>query len=154
MSNQPQSSGPRRGALAALADFLPKPLKALAIRFDKSPIDSVESLSEFTRTRASYVAQTSLYGYLKTRMGTQYRQYFEDEVFAVSIRTAAAKLFVSCLGDLTVHAVGLAHADRRLSAAEAAALARHCFQSGMQRALADVPQEMMPLDAVGDFAER
>ena len=75
--------------LKKFAEMLPNPLKALAIRFDKSPIDSVDGLAEFARTRSSYVAQTSLYGYLKARMGTRFPVYFEDEVFSVSIRAAS-----------------------------------------------------------------
>lgn len=153
MSNQ---SRPRetRAKRASLADFLPKPLKALAIRFDKSPLDSVEALTEFTRTRASYVAQTSLYGYLKTRMGTQYRDFFEDETFSGSIRIAAVKLFVSCQGDLTIYAVALAGRDGRLTATDSAALAAHCFRLGLHRALTDIPNDMVPEEAMDAFALR
>ena len=46
-------------------------------RLDKSRIDNLASLIDFIHTRAAYVAQTSLYGYLKTRMGTRYRVIFE-----------------------------------------------------------------------------
>ncbi len=154
MSNQPNAPATRRGKLAALVDSIPRPLKALAIRFDKSPIDNVESLTEFTRTRASYVAQTSLYGYLKTRMGTRYREFFEDEVFSVSIRVAAAKLFVSCHGDLSVYAAAVAGRDAPSAPEEAAALAVHCFRHGLERALAEVPPDMVPGDAIDDFAAR
>jgi len=140
--------------LAAFVSLLPKPLKALAIRFDRSPIDSVEALTEFVRTRASYVAQTSLYGYLKTRMGTRFPEFFKDEVFSSSIRIAATKLFVSCLGDLTVYAVAIAARDGRLEAHEAAALARRVFKNGMERGLADQPPEAIPDDAVTDFQSR
>ena len=139
---------------ATLLTRLPKPLKALAIRFDRSPIDNVEALTEFVRTRSSYVAQTSLYGYLKTRMGTQFPVYFEDEVFSASIRGAAVRLFVSCLGDLTVYAVAISGRGSELAASEAAALARHCFTLGMQRALADVSKETIPANAILHFARR
>jgi hypothetical protein len=140
--------------LAALTNILPKPLKALAIRFDRSRIDNVEALTEFVRTRASYVAQTSLYGYLKTRMGTQFRTYFEDPMFSASIREAAVRLFVSCLGDLTVYAVAITARDARLAAPEAETLARHCFEHGMDGALADVPPDMLPAGAAEAFAAR
>lgn len=144
----------RRTVFETLTAFLPKSLRALAIRFDRSPIDAVDVLTEFTRTRASYVAQTSLYGYLKARMGTRFPEYFEDEVFSTSIRIASVNLFVSCLGDLTVYAVAIAGGDRRLGEAEAAALARHCFKHGMERALADLAPEWVPDNAFRDFANR
>ncbi|HSM19907.1 MAG TPA: hypothetical protein VK844_06015 [Hyphomicrobiales bacterium] len=140
--------------LASLTALLPKPLKALAIRFDRSPIDTVEKLTEFVRTRASYVAQTSLYGYLKTRMGTRFPEFFEDEVFSASIRMAAAKLFVSCLGDLTVFAVAVAGRDGRLEASEAAALAQQCFEQAMELTLVDQPPENVPDDALEAFRAR
>jgi len=139
---------------AALATFLPKPLRGLAIRFDRSPIDTVELLIEFVRTRASYVAQTSLYGYLKARMGTRFPILFQDDVFSSSIRIAAVKLFVSCLGDLTVYAVAIASRDRRIGVPEAAALASHCFRHGMERGLAGIPPELVPANAVADFEGR
>lgn len=153
MSNA-QPNQTQRTMLAALTGLLPKPFRVLAIRFDRSPIGTVESLTEFVRMRASYVAQTSLYGYLKTRMGTRYREYFEDDVFSTSIRTAAVKLFVSCLGDLTVYAVAVVDREHGLDAAEAAALAKHCFRHGMQRGLADVPADMVPADALNEFVLR
>lgn len=145
----------RRGiTIAALAARLPKPLSALAIRFDRRPIGNVEALTEFVRTRASYVAQTSLYGYLKTRMGTKYRDYFEDDVFSVSIRMAAVHLFVSCLGDLTIYAVAVAARNARLTPPEAAALAGYCFKHGMEQALANLPSELIPAGAAGEFRIR
>jgi hypothetical protein len=137
-----------------LATIWPKSLRALAIRFDRRPIDTVEALGEFVRTRASYVAQTSLYGYLKTRMGTSFPKYFEDAVFSSAMRTAAVKLFVSCLGDLTIYAVALTGRDRRLGAAQAAALARQCFNDAMERHLADLEAGSVPPSALGDFARR
>jgi hypothetical protein len=139
---------------SAIFALLPKSLRGLAIRFDRSPIDTVEVLTEFVRTRASYVAQTSLYGYLKTRMGTRFPEYFEDDVYSSSIRFAAVNLFVSCLGDLAVYAVAVASRDQRLDAREAAALARHCFEHGMDRTLADLAPELVPADAVSAFGSR
>jgi hypothetical protein len=136
--------------LARLAASLPKPFRALAERFDRRPIGAVDPFIDFVRTRASYIAQTSLYGYLKTRMGTQFPAFFQDATFAASIRSAAAQLFVSCLGDLTVYAVALAGADSRLTPGEAAGLARHCFRHGLAAGLAGL-DDVPPLD---DATER
>lgn len=138
--------------MADLASLLPRPLRALAIRFDKSPIATVEALVEFDRTRASYVAQTTLFGYLKTRMGTQFASYFQDDEFSRSIRAASAKLYVSCLGDLTVFAVGLC--APAMEAERAATLAERCFAEGFRRTLTDLDPEYVPEDAVAAFAAR
>lgn len=109
---------------------------------------------EFVQTRASYVGQTSLYGYLKARMGTRYRVMFEDDVFSASIRDAAVKVFIACLADLTIFTVAVAAAGGRLRADEAQALARHCFQTALDRGLTEVDPDQIPADAVADFEAR
>ncbi|MEM7778451.1 MAG: hypothetical protein AAF732_22965 [Pseudomonadota bacterium] len=142
--------------LKTIISKLPKPLRALAVRFDNSPIAAIEPLADFLQTRSAYVAQTSLYGYLKTRMGTSFRQYFEDDVFSRSIRIAAIKVFLSCLADLTIFAVGLVVADEETSIGpeEAAELACSCFDRAMRRTLDDTDYEHVPKDAVEDFRLR
>jgi hypothetical protein len=68
------------------------------------PIDSPEALAHFIETRASYMAQTSLYGYLRTRMGMRYPELFDDDVFVVGINLAKWQIWLDCLGDLSVYA--------------------------------------------------
>ncbi|HUV33036.1 MAG TPA: hypothetical protein VMW31_05645 [Devosiaceae bacterium] len=135
-----------------LVELLPKLLKSLTIRFDRSPISTVESLSEFNRTRAAYIAQTSMFGYLKTRMGTSFTKFFEDEVFSRAIRAASAKLFVSCLGDVTTFAAGLC--SDGAAPDETRALAEHCFARGFALTLVDLEAEFVPADAEAEFAAR
>ena len=130
---------------------LPGPLKSLAERFDRTPIDSVAGLNRFARTRASYVAQSSLFGYLRARMGTQFREYFMDDVFAEAIRDSSVKVFVSCLSDLTVHVVAVVADPARLERGEAEAMARQCFDLGMQDGLADIESGKIPADARSGF---
>lgn len=103
--------------------------------FRKGPIDSVESLALFVQTRASFIGQSSLYGYLKTRMGTSFRKYFEDDVFSRSIRISAIKVFSSCLADLAIFAAATAGRQGALTAEETAALARYCFERSLARHL-------------------
>ena len=83
--------------------------RIFGIRFDKSAIQNFDSLTEFVQTRSAYVAQTSLYGYLKTRMGTRFRQVFEDDKFLPSINLAKWQTYGACLSDLTVFALGVLH---------------------------------------------
>ena len=87
--------------------------RIVKIRFDQSRIDSTERLVEFVHTRAAYVAQVSLYGYLKTRMGTQYRVIFEDKAFAGSLNTAKWRTYTACLADLSIFAVATVARDAR-----------------------------------------
>ena len=66
-----------------------------------------ESLGHFLQSRASLVAQTSLYGYLRTRAGTRFPELFAHEVFSKSIEEAKWNIWLACLSDLSVYAGGL-----------------------------------------------
>ena len=73
----------------------------------RRPVNDPASLERFLYTRASYVAQTSLYGYLKARAGTRYPELFADDVFAGSINNAKWQIWLACLADLCVYTGGL-----------------------------------------------
>lgn len=133
--------------LARLLSRLPRPLDRLALRFDTRPLARVEDVAVFVRTRASYVGQTALYGYLKARMGTRFRDYFEDDAFSAGIRQAALALFLSCAADLAVFAIATADRQGRLTPAERAALARHCFLLAAAQGLAESGAGALPADA-------
>ncbi len=73
------------------------------------PIHSLEALGTFVKTRSSHVAQTSLYGYLKTRAGTRFPEMFEDPGMLLSINMAKWQIYVACISDLSVYAGALIH---------------------------------------------
>ena len=54
-----------------------------------------DGLARFLDTRASYVAQVSLYGYLRTRAGTRYPQLFANDEFAKAIDLAKWQLWLA-----------------------------------------------------------
>ena len=126
----------------------------LTLRFDKQPIASASGLIDFVETRAAYVAQTSLYGYLKTRIGTRYPETFQDEAFAASINVAKWRIFAACLADLTVFAVATAAGDGRLDPRDAAALARFCFEGALRQAAGDTEFQSSLEEVTSDFAAR
>lgn len=70
----------------------------------QAPITDAARLQEFLQTRASFVAQTSLYGYLRTRAGMRYPELFEDDSFVNSINIAKWQLWLACLSDIAVYA--------------------------------------------------
>lgn len=119
-----------------ITDFLLALKQSIGERMFPPPIDSVDALGRFVGQRAAYVAQTSLYGYLKTRMGAKFPQYFEDPSFAADIKVAAIRQFVSCASDLSIFAVAVTASDGRLTDAEAAALARMSFEIALSTGLA------------------
>ena len=71
------------------------------------PVTDVESLGRFLTTRASFVAQTSLYGYVRTRAGLRYPELFDDDGFVGSINIAKWQIWLACLSDVSVYAGGL-----------------------------------------------
>ncbi len=127
---------------------------ALRHRFRSRQIDTFEQLVEFVSTRSAYVAQTSLYGYLKTRMGTRFRDYFENDEFSRVIHEAATKLFASCVGDLTVFGVGLVVDHEDINDEQARGLARAVFTAAVESGVPAEDQMMIPAQTVSDFEAR
>jgi len=78
----------------------------------KNRIDEIESLRSFVSSRSSYIAQVSLYGYLKARAGSRYVSLIKDPLFASSMKTARNRIFFACLMDLTLHVLKKIH-DRK-----------------------------------------
>ena len=70
-------------------------------------ISSPDDLKQFLNSRASFGAQTSLYGYLRTRAGMRYPELFDDDHFVVSINIAKWHIWLACLSDIAVYAGGL-----------------------------------------------
>ncbi|WP_299395995.1 hypothetical protein [Pelagibius sp.] len=110
---------------------MPEFLARLTVRRDSGPIDSTDTLCRFVATRAAFIAQKTLYGYLKARMGTRYPSMFEDDVFASSIDIAKMHVFAACLSDLTLFAVSHALQDETLDDVLRRELALQCFHKGL-----------------------
>ena len=119
--------------LRNITDTISSMRRIFRVRFDKTRITETEQIIEFVHTRSAYVAQTSLYGYLKTRMGRSYVSIFKDERFAPSLNTAKWKVYAACLSDLTVYAVSLASRGDALRQEEKVALAIHCHNECVHR---------------------
>ena len=144
-----------RFSVSGIAALIPGNLRRVfGIRFDKSPIENVGNLAEFIQTRSAYVAQTSLFGYLKTRMGTRYRQIFEDDKFLPSINLAKWHTYGACLSDLTVFEAALTGADNRLENNEISNLARKCFEAAVQQTFEGAAAADLRAEIIESFAAR
>ena len=73
----------------------------------KRTVADVAALQRFLDSRASHVAQTTLYGYLRTRSGTRFPVLFENDAYVVSINHAKWQMWLACLSDLSVYAGAL-----------------------------------------------
>ena len=69
----------------------------------KKKIRDLTDLENFIQKKSAWVSQVTLYGYLKTRMGTKYVLHFDDEKFLGSINTAKWNIYSIALQDLTFY---------------------------------------------------
>jgi len=67
----------------------------------KKKIKNFNDLEEFIQTKSAWVSQVTLYGYLKTRMGTRYVLHFENDEFMKSVNLAKWNFYAASLQDLT-----------------------------------------------------
>jgi hypothetical protein len=88
------------------------------------PIADADALQVFLRTRASRIAQLTLYGYLRARAGTRFPELFENDNFVVSMNIAKWHVWLACLSDLSVHAGNLLRRNRAGSPEEVGRLIR------------------------------
>jgi hypothetical protein len=86
------------------------------------PVVDGDGLAVFLDTRASFIAQTSLYGYLRTRAGMRYPELFDDDPFVASINIAKWHCWLACLGDIAEYAGGLLARDGGAPAEQAGVL--------------------------------
>lgn len=115
-------------------------------RWRQEPIVDPAGLRSFIETRASFVAQTSLYGYVRTRAGMRYPELFDDDGFVVSLNVAKWQVWLACLSDIAVYAGGRL-ADGQAAAAPAVGRL-------VQRMVSDILADTgIPSDAGPDFAD-
>ena len=85
--------------LKDVRDYL-VPVKTITKKFKS--INSIDELKNYIQERSAHVTQTTLYGYIKTRIGSRYAMMFEDEVFSKSINIAKWNIYMSALSDCTI----------------------------------------------------
>ena len=129
-------------------------IRIIHARLDNSELEGTERLIEFIHSRAAYVAQTSLYGYLKTRMGRQYVDIFKDEFFAPSLNKAKWELYFACLSDLTVYAISNIVTKSNLADEEISNKAKFIFDECVARTLDDNCPPVIMTQAKNSFMNR
>ena len=69
----------------------------------KKKLNNLDDLEEFIQSKSAWVAQVTLYSYLKTRMGTRYVLHFENDEFMKSVNLAKWNIYAVSLQDLTFY---------------------------------------------------
>ena len=90
--------------LSAVKDYL-FPYEKISKKFSK--INNERDLINFIKEKSAFVTQSTLYGYLKTRMGLKQNMMFTDDVFVESVNKAKWNIFSEAVADLTLFSVSL-----------------------------------------------
>ena len=69
----------------------------------KKKLSNFDDLENFIQSKSAWVTQVTLYGYLKTRMGTRYVLHFENDKFMGSVNLAKWNIYAVALQDLTLY---------------------------------------------------
>ena len=77
----------------------------------KKKISNLDELENFIQTKSAWVTQVTVYGYLKTRMGTRYVLHFENDEFMGSVNLAKWNIYSVALQDLTFFTFSKLKAD-------------------------------------------
>ncbi len=88
--------------LSAVKDYL-FPYEKISKKFSK--INSEGDLTIFIKEKSAFVTQSTLYGYLKTRMGLKQHMMFTDDIFVESVNKAKWNIFSEAVADLTLFSV-------------------------------------------------
>jgi len=68
----------------------------------KKKLNNLDELENFIQSKSAWVTQVTLYGYLKTRMGTRYVLHFENDKFMSSVNQAKWNIYSVAIQDLTL----------------------------------------------------
>ena len=79
-------------------------------------IKSKKDLENFIQERSAHVTQTTLYGYLKTRIGVKYIAMMEDERFLKSINIAKWNIYMVALADCAFYVFSYLIVEKNLKA--------------------------------------
>ena len=131
-----------RQRLAVLAEYL-----GAGRAGRKRSVAGPAALEHFLDSRASLVAQTTLYGYLRTRAGMRYPVLFENDAYVVSINHAKWQMWLACLSDLSVFAGALLARRSQAGPAAAGTVVTSAVEAILERT--GTPEDSGPLFARG-----
>ena len=107
----------------------------------KKKIKNLDNLEKFVQTKSAWVTQVTLYGYLKTRMGTRYVLHFENDEFMSSVNLAKWNIYAVALQDLTFFTFSYLKANYNYNETDNA-------QEIFMKILDDEISNKMPLDII------
>ena len=100
-----------RITLKTMGEYL-FPVEKVASYFKS--IKSKSDLQKFIQQRSAHVTQTTLYGYLKTRIGVKYTAMVDDDVFSKSINIAKWNIYMVAIADCTFYTFSYLISEKNL----------------------------------------
>ena len=98
--------------LSAVKDYL-FPYEKISKKFSK--INNEGDLAIFIKEKSAFVTQSTLYGYLKTRMGLKQNLMFTDDIFVDSVNKAKWNIFSEAVTDLTFYSISFLNKKYNIS---------------------------------------
>tara|TARA_B100001063_G_scaffold59989_1_gene54182 strand:- start:406 stop:993 length:588 start_codon:yes stop_codon:yes gene_type:complete len=93
------------------------PQKKIKSKFQN--LENLDDLKIFIQERSALVTQSTLYGYLKTRMGLKYTLMFTDKIFLESVDKAKWNIYVSALSDCTLFVYSYLISNKKINSENA-----------------------------------
>ncbi|WNK00649.1 hypothetical protein L2D14_04305 [Thalassospiraceae bacterium LMO-JJ14] len=124
------------------------------LRRHAGALDSIDTIEEFAITRSAFIAQKTLFGYVKTRMGTKYPEMFRDDNIIRSVNIAKMHVFVACLSDFSIWVVATAFTQTGIDDSQRRDIALRIFKNGLAQNTDTSVAEFSPDEAVGSFKAR
>ena len=117
-------------------------------------VSTIEELRSFAATRSAFIAQKTLYNYLKVRIGTRFPSMFSDDVYIESVDIAKMHVYAACLSDLSIHVVAKGFENAGLSNEMLCSLAQGCFNKGIDDNASAAPDKFSAEKARNAFETR
>ena len=99
-------------ALADFLDYIRFLIPFKTVLFKVKTISSTSELAKFMQQQSAYISQATLFGYLKTRIGSRYVSHFNDEQFLASVNMAKIEIYLAALEDFALYTTSYMSADR------------------------------------------
>lgn len=123
-------------------------------RRDNGPIETLDALENYVSTRAAYMAQKSMFGYVKTRMGTKYPEMFRNDDIMVGVNLGKMHMFAACLSDLAIFATAEALKNANVDDSARRAVAMRFYKTAIADNPDDSVEKFSPDEAIATFETR
>ena len=135
--------------ISALKEYFFVPLKKIFIGEKK--IKTLFDLEEFIQTKSAIITQQTLYGYLKTRIGTRHVMLFGDEQFSKSIDIAKWNIYTVSIQDLCLYCFSYLASNNLCNNMDLATDVFHRILDGEKK---NGLEDLIYQNAIKDFDER